>query len=203
LLTGSTLRCVTYIALAFVNIPYYTQACATFERFKIYCMRLKTVLTVVFVYATTGLFAQSNYKHSIGVRLGSGQYDVIAAAYKAFITKPGALEFDLGIRPYDVHDEWVNVSFSGVYQHHFDIKPVPGLKWFIGGGMVVANSFSDNKEYDGFNMGIFPTGGADYKFSKIPLSVSADIRTTINIVEANHDHDNFYQNVGVSARYTF
>jgi len=166
-------------------------------------MRLKLILTVVFAYATISLFAQSNYKRSIGVRLGSGYYDVIAAAYKTFITKPGALEFDLGIRPYNAHDDWVNVSFSGAYQHHFDIKPVKGLKWFIGGGIVTSNSFSSNKDYRGFNLGIFPTGGVDYKFSKIPLSVSADIRSTIHIAEAYDYYDTFYQNVGVSARYTF
>jgi len=166
-------------------------------------MRLKLILSVVFACATISLFAQSNYKQSIGLRLGSGYYDVIAAAYKTFITKPGALEFDLGIRPYNVHDDWVNVSFSGTYQHHFDIKPVKGLKWFIGGGIVTSNSFSSNKDYRGFNLGIFPTGGADYKFSKIPLSVSADIRSTIHIAEAYDYYDTFYQNVGVSARYTF
>lgn len=166
-------------------------------------MRLKLVLTVVFVSAAISLFAQSNYKQSIGGRLGTGYYDVIAAAYKTFITNPGALEFDLGIRPYHKHDDWVNVSFSGGYQHHFNIKPVPGFKWFIGGGMIIANSFSDNKEYNGFNMGIFPTGGVDYKFSNIPLSVSADIRPTISIVEGNDYHDGFYDNVGISARYTF
>ncbi len=168
-------------------------------------MKLKLIFTVVFAYASISLFAQSSsYKQSIGVRLGSGYYDAAAAAYKTFITKPGALEFDLGIRPYSRHaNDWVNVSFSGVYQHHFDIKPVEGLKWFIGGGVVVANSFSDNKDRRGFNLGLFPTGGADYKFAKIPLSVSADIRPTINVTEAYDYYDRVYPNFGVSARYTF
>ncbi|HTG57529.1 MAG TPA: hypothetical protein VL943_14730, partial [Niabella sp.] len=89
--------------------------------------------------------------------------------------------------------------------HHFDIKPVDGLKWFVGGGVVVSNTFSNNKYYKGVGVGLFPTGGADYKFKKIPLAVSADVRPTFNIVEPfdYNDYNNFYPNVGVSARYTF
>ncbi|MFT4092690.1 MAG: hypothetical protein QM640_03535 [Niabella sp.] len=164
---------------------------------------MKLVFTVALLFIVTGIFAQSNYRQSVGLRLGSGYYDVVSAAYKVFITEPGALEFNLGVHPYSVGNDWVNVSVSGAYQHHFDIKPVPGLKWFVGGGLVIANSFSGNKDYRGINLGLFPTGGADYKFSKIPLAVSADIRPTINIIEAYEYYDTFYPNVGVSARYTF
>ena len=83
------------------------------------------------------------------------------------MTDASALEFNLGIRPYGVTGfNWFNVSASGSYQHHFDIKPVQGLKWFVGGGIVASNSFSKYDAYKGFNLGLFPTGGADYKFEK-------------------------------------
>lgn len=167
-------------------------------------MKTKLSLTAALLLTFSSLFAQADYKKSIGVRLGNGYYDVVAAAYKTFISDKGALEFDLGIRPYHIVGyNWFNLSVSGGYQHHFDIKPVEGLKWFVGGGVVASNSFSNYSNYKGFNLGLFPTAGADYKFSKLPLSVSADIRPTFNIVEAYNYYNNIYPNAGISARYTF
>ncbi len=161
-------------------------------------------LALALLLTASGVFAQSDYKQSIGVRLGNGYYDMASAAYKTFLTNSSALEFDLGIRPYSPGAfNWFNVSVSGSYQHHFDIKPVDGLKWFIGGGVVLSNSFSNFDAYKGFNAGLFPTAGADYKFSNIPLAVSADIRPTIHIVEAYRYYNSFYPNAGISARYTF
>lgn len=168
-------------------------------------MKLKLTLALALFLTASGVFAQSNYKQSIGVRLGNGYYDVVSAAYKTFMSDKAALEFDLGIRPYSIGGgfNWFNVSVSGGYQHHFDIKPVEGLKWFVGGGVVASNSFSTYDAYKGFNVGLFPTAGADYKFKTIPLAVSADIRPTFNIVEAYNYYNSFYPNAGISARYTF
>lgn len=150
--------------------------------------------------------AQSSYKSSIGLRLGSGYYDIASVSYKTFLSKAGALELNAGIRPYGAgYYKWTNASISGAYQHHFPIGSVEGLKWFVGGGAIVSNTFSNIDGYDGVSVGIFPTGGADYKFSKIPLAVSADIRPTFNIVEAfdYKVYKGFYPNAGISARYTF
>ena len=169
-------------------------------------MKIKLTFTLALVFSMTSLFAQSDYKQSIGVRLGNGYYDIASAAYKTFLSDAAALEFDLGIRPYRAGSfHWTNVSLSGSYQHHFDIKAVDGLKWFVGGGTTVSNTFSNFDYYKGFGVGIFPTGGADYKFAKMPLAVSVDIRPTFNIVEPFDytGYNNFYPNVGVSARYTF
>ncbi len=169
-------------------------------------MKIKLTLALALLSLSSALFAQSDYKQSIGLRLGSGYYDIASAAYKTFLNDASALEFNLGIRPERFGGtRWTNVAASGAYQHHFDIKPVDGLKWFVGGGVVVSNTFSNNDYYKGFGVGLFPTGGADYKFKKIPLAVSADIRPTFNIVEAfdYNGYNNFYPNVGVSARYTF
>ena len=174
-------------------------------------MKMKAILTLAFFCAATTLFAQSDYKQSIGLRLGNGYYDVASAAYKTFLNDASALEFNLGIRPDKIRGggpKWTSVSAAGTYQHHFDIKPVAGLKWFVGGGVVLSNTFSNDDHYTGFGVGLYPTGGADYKFKKIPLAVSADVRPTFHIVEPFDDniynkYNNFYPNVGVSARYTF
>ena len=56
----------------------------------------------VLSFSATSLQAQegSSYKSGIGLRAGGGYYDIIAASYKTFITTPGALELNLGFRPY-------------------------------------------------------------------------------------------------------
>ena len=157
---------------------------------------------------------QSNtYTSGIGVRFGSGYFDLVSASYKTFLAEsPGALELNLGFRPesYGYYNSGYyssnvfNLSFSASYQYHFDIPPVPGLKWFIGGGLTAYETFANsNTHYAGFGMGIFPTGGADYKFGSIPLDVSADFRPTFGLVRPNDLHSYFYATVGASARYTF
>lgn len=158
--------------------------------------------------ATAG-FSQSTYKSAIGGRLSNGYYDVISGSYKTFVTEHGALEFDLGFRgrSYGAYD-FVTVAFSAAYQHHFPIKPVPGLQWYVGGGLTAYNSFSSDDNYRGFGLGLFPTGGIDYKFANIPLNLSADVRPTVSLVDPYDDNYKGYKsfnggNVGVSVRYTF
>ena len=91
-------------------------------------MKIKLTLLAFFAAFAVTASAQ-DYKNSIGIRLGSGYYDVIAAAFKTFISQPAALEFDLGIRPYSVAgDNWTNLSLSGAYQHHFPIGDIEGFK---------------------------------------------------------------------------
>ncbi len=162
-------------------------------------------LTLLFVglFFAAASFAQ-DYKGSIGIRLGESYYDVVGVAFKTFISEPGALEFDLGFRPRSVAGEkWTNLSFSGAYQHHFPIGNIEGFKWFVGGGAVLANTFSDYEYYKGFSAGIFPTGGVDYKLKNAPFAFSADVRPTIHVVKASGYYSGFYFNGGVTARYTF
>lgn len=169
-------------------------------------MKLKSAFIVAALFTCVSAFSQSNYKQSIGLRLGNGYYDVVSAAYKTFLNNASALEFNLGVRPHGTgRYKWTNVAASATYQHHFPIKPVDGLKWFIGGGVILSNTFSSDNDYTGFGVGLYPTGGADYKFKKIPLAVSADVRPTFGIVEPfkYNGYKSFYPNAGLSARYTF
>jgi len=168
----------------------------------------KTILLV----ALTAMFgvaanAQSTYKSAIGGRFGTTYYDVGSVSYKFFVTQPGAVELNFGVgsRGYSyVSDDFRTfyLHFSGAYQHHFNI-PVDGLRWFVGGGAVVYNGFANDryKEYRGVGVGLFPTGGIDYKFSKIPLNLTADVRPTF-LVTAPDYYNSFEANVGVAIRYT-
>lgn len=164
---------------------------------------MRKILLMASLLFATGAFAQ-DYKNSIGVRFGSGYYDVVGVAFKTFITQPGALEFDLGFRPYSYHhSKWTNVSISGTYQHHFPIGNIDGFKWFVGGGLVISNTFSDYDYYSGVNVGIYPTGGVDYKLKSAPFAFSVDIRPTVHIAEAYDHYNGFFVNGGITARYVF
>lgn len=149
--------------------------------------------------------AQSTYKSAIGLRVSDGYYDEVAASFKTFLGSPLALEANIGFRDYGfIGYSWFNLSASLSFQYHFDIKSVAGLRWFIGAGATAFNTFSSYSDYKGFGLGVFPTAGADYKFARIPLDVSADIRPTIAIIKPYDYYNDFYiANVGVSARYTF
>lgn len=164
--------------------------------------RITLLLSAILIAGAT--YAQ-DYKNSIGLRFGNGNYDVVGAAFKTFISEPAALEFDLGFNPDSYHDNNVNsASLSGAYQHHFQIADIQGFKWFIGGGAVLAQTFSDWDDYDGFSAGIFPTGGVDYKLKNAPFAFSADVRPTIHLVKGSNLYNNgFYFNGGLTARYTF
>lgn len=164
---------------------------------------MKKVLVLTALVLGLNTYAQ-DYKNSIGIRLGSGYYDLVSASYKTFITKPGALEFNLGFKPSSHYNyDWTSVSVSGAYQHHFPIGNIDGFKWYVGGGLVASNSFSDYDNYSGFSLGIFPTGGVDFKLKNAPFAFSVDVRPTVHVVEGFTYYNNFYLNGGVTARYTF
>ena len=156
----------------------------------------------------------TTYQSAIGLRLGTGYSDLISVSYKTFLSEgPGALELNLGVKPNASinyysgasNPYYTMMSFSASYQYHVPVSALPGLQWFIGGGFTLTNTFSDYDGYSGFGFGLFPTGGADYKFGNIPLDVSIDIRPTFRLTSPqNYNYDNFYfPDFGFSARYTF
>jgi len=165
----------------------------------------KVTLLVAFVAAIGFANAQSNYNRAIGIRASAHtEYAAVAASYKFFVTEPGAIELNFGVGSHSyVGDRAPGVSISGAYQHHFDIQPVEGLRWYIGGGAVIFNSQSKHDDYDGFGFGVFPTGGADYKFEKIPLNLSADFRPTFHIAAPNRYRNFHGHDFGIAARFTF
>ena len=179
-------------------------------------MKKSIILFCLTLFCFLAAFSQTTYHSAIGLRIGTGYDDLFSASYKIFLSDgPGALELNLGVKPpYTSTGYPGNVSynssnitmmsFSASYQYHVPIAALPGFQWFVGGGLSLTNTFSDLDGYNGFGMGIFPTGGADYKFGKIPLDVSVDIRPTFRVVSPTYyDYENFYfPDFGFSARYT-
>jgi hypothetical protein len=172
------------------------------------------LVSFFFLFSLTSSAQTTSYHSAIGLRIGTGYSDLFSASYKVFLSDgPGALELNLGVKPpyansvygYPYNNEDITImSFSASYQYHFPIQAVPGLQWFIGGGLTLTNTFTNLEGYSGIGLGLFPTGGADYKFGKIPLDVSVDIRPTFRVASPTYyDYENFYfPDFGFSARYT-
>lgn len=161
---------------------------------------------VIFMFFVSGLAvagnSQGNYKNAIGGRLGTTYYDVLSFSYKSFISRAGALELNAGFgaKGYGSHN---TSSLTGAitYQHHFEIRPAPGLNWYVGGGLTIFNTFSKKNDYRGFGFGLYPTGGVEYTFGNIPLNVSADIRPTVHAAGPGV-YNSYNGNFGIAARYT-
>ncbi|MBW7890754.1 MAG: hypothetical protein H3C48_06975 [Chitinophagaceae bacterium] len=151
--------------------------------------------------------SQGDYKNAIGVRLATpdSYYNIFSFSYKDFVSNAGAIEINAGggsKRSGGDDDRYhpFSLSVSGTYQHHFDMA-VSGLRWFVGGGAVMYNSFSGKNNYRGFGFGIYPTGGIDYKFNLIPLNLTADYRPTVFFAHPGNQDTFHPYDFGISARY--
>lgn len=172
----------------------------------------KITILVALIATIYNTNAQSDYSKAIGARVSPpSNYDMIAFSFKTFISDAGAIELNAGfgsnrVPGWGTYNNFntSSGSISGTYQHHFPIKPVEGLQWYIGGGVSLVNTFSKHDEFEGISVGFYPTGGADYKFKKIPLNVSADYRPTFFVARPDQGWNSFIgEQFGIAARYTF
>lgn len=165
-------------------------------------------LTLIAFGISSTLFAQRDYKNSMGVRVAPGSYyDLLAFSYKTFLNEEGAIELNAGFgsKARSVVVNTYNpfaISISAGYQYHFNI-PVAGLRWFVGGGLSGYHNFASNGDVNGIGFGFFPTGGVEWKIPAIPLVVGADYRPTIFFTRPEAYDSFFAGNFGISARYTF
>ncbi len=112
------------------------------------------------------------YRTAIGARFGFP----LSASFKQFISDPGAVELFAGFRGWTFY-RYFNVG--ALYQHHFPIESIEGLKWYVGGGAAVYFwSYDDvwlgGASYSSSTFGVMGVVGLDYKFADIPLNLSVD-----------------------------
>lgn len=147
-------------------------------------------------------YSQSTYKSAIGLRAGYP----IAVSYKQFITDPGAIEAFAGHVGYTGYGFF---ALGGLYEHHFPIGSIEGFHWYVGGGLGLnlwhfGNGIANADGYSSTNLSILGVGGVDYKFSNIPLNLSADVMPAFFIGSNLYYSSAFRAGYGaVSARYTF
>ena len=137
----------------------------------------------------------SYYKTALGLKFIYG----VSFTGKFFIRENAALE---GILRYNgAGGLGSNIAFSGLYEHHADVKSLAGLRWYVGGGGHV-NYFSyKGGGYDAVTtFGVVGILGLEYKIKNLPLAISADWQPGYII----SSHIGFSaENGGLGVKYTF
>ncbi len=130
----------------------------------------KLLFLALFLCLFAAAASAQEYRSAIGARLGYP----LSASYKHFISAPGAIELFAGTRGWTTY-RWFNVG--GIYQHHFPIEGVSGLKWYVGGGASIFFwSYGDAfvGSYGSTSFGVLGVLGLDYKFTEAPINLSLD-----------------------------
>lgn len=171
-----------------------------------------SLLLFLVLFAMQG-FAQQNYKTSLGLRLGWSYGFTV----KHFFTPKMAFEGIVSTRYFGGRG-WGNykkgwwgrndhgVNLTALLEWHFPIGKVQGFNWFIGGGLHVGTwrGYSDHPYYPGnrwfMTLGLDAIGGVEYTFAKIPLTLQADLKPSINFAFGGRFYPGFDE-IGISARY--
>ena len=135
----------------------------------------------------------SDYKTALGLKVYPG-----AVSVKHFISPNTAIE-GLGYISSD------GFRLAGLYELHYDISGVEGLKWYVGGGGHVGIwSDSWKSQHLGSNaalaIGIDGVLGLDYKIKGAPLNLSFDWQPSFNIIGYSYFEGGWG---GLGVRYTF
>jgi len=134
----------------------------------------------------------SDYTTAIGIK-----FYPVGITFKTFIKDNAALEgigyfYDNGFR------------VTGLYEFHYNIEGVKGLKWYVGPGVHI-EFWNTNwqAQYPGsgsVGIGIDGVIGLDYKFSGAPINVSVDWQPSFNFVGYSYFEGGWG---GLGVRYTF
>ena len=151
--------------------------------------------------------AQSPYKHSIGVTLGTTQ----AVGFKTFPTDHFAIQLDLGTKYAYVYGShlW---SFELAPNFMYEGRLTGGLYGFVGGGGSIGycwknyhyfNAWGETSSHNNAKGGLNGFFGMEYKFA-IPLTLQLDFRPGYRCVFNKDLSEHLFDwglNFGI--RYTF
>jgi hypothetical protein len=169
-------------------------------------MRIITFITILSVFATANLSAQSISDHTLGLRLGDSDGFGAEISYQKSIGRLNRAEFNLGFRDSRQFDAF---KLAGVYQwiHNID----GGFNWYygVGGGLGNVDFEPVPNDDNGFNddndgLFVFAAGnlGIEYDFD-IPLLISLDIRPEIGLIGFDGFDNDFLFDVALGLRYQF
>ena len=151
------------------------------------------VVMITAVCANAQMNEGSEYRTALGVKVYPG-----AVTLKHFFQPNRAAEA-LGYISSD------GFRLTGLYEQHYDIASVEGLKWFVGGGAHFGiwsdnwkNKYPDRSA--GFAFGVDGVIGLDYKLPGIPLNLSFDWQPSFNLIGYNYFEGGWG---GLGIRYTF
>lgn len=161
-------------------------------------MKITTILSTVFLFATTIVSAQSISDHTLGLRLGDSDGFGAEISYQKSIGRYNRAEFNLGWRDSREFDAF---KLAGVYQwvHNLD----GGFNWYYGVGGGLGNADFENPDAED-GLFVFAAGnlGIEYDFD-IPLLISLDIRPEIGILGFDGFDNDFLFDFALGLRYQF
>ena len=135
--------------------------------------------TIVSAQKTSG----TKYTTAIGVKLYPGGITV-----KQALMKNASLE---GIAYF-----WNGLRVTGLYEIHYNIEGIKGLRWYAGAGAHVA--FNDEAYLAENTIGLDGVLGLDLKIKNVPLNLSLDWQPSFDFRVANGFNGGFG---GLSVRY--
>lgn len=164
-------------------------------------MKITTLFSIVLLFATATMSAQSISEHALGLRLGDSDGFGAEISYQKSIGQYNRAEFDLGWRDSRNFDAF---KLTGLYQwvHQLD----GNFNWYygVGGGLgsVDFEPIPSGDDNDGFF--VFAAGdlGVEYNFN-IPLLLSLDFRPEIGILGYDGFNDSFDFDIALGIRYQF
>lgn len=164
-------------------------------------MRITTLFTGLFLFATIAASAQDISEHTLGLRLGDSDGFGAEISYQKSIGRYNRAEFNLGWRDSRQFDAF---KLSGVYQwvHQLD----GNFNWYygVGGGLgsVDFEPIPNGEDNDG--LFIFAAGdiGVEYNFD-IPLLLSLDFRPEIGLLGYDGFDNDFDFDIALGIRYQF
>ena len=122
-------------------------------------------------------FGQDN---AIGLRLGGGSNIGAEISFQTPFLSDRA-EIDLG---WGGGGDWVSWKLTGLYQWVMPIES--GFYWYLGVGPSIGSweYIGDNlkNKKEGVSLSAALNGGAEYRFSEIPIQISLDVRPEIPLI---------------------
>lgn len=164
-------------------------------------MRITTLFTGLFLFATIAASAQDISEHTLGLRLGDSDGFGAEISYQKSIGRYNRAEFNLGWRDSRQFDAF---KLSGVYQwvHQLD----GNFNWYygVGGGLgsVDFEPIPNGEDNDG--LFVFAAGdiGVEYNFD-IPLLLSLDFRPEMGLLGYDGFDNDFDFDIALGIRYQF
>ncbi|MFC4230845.1 hypothetical protein ACFOW1_03010 [Parasediminibacterium paludis] len=151
------------------------------------------ILSLALSQITNAQSMGSDYQTAIGIK-----FYPTALSVKHFIAPNKAIE-GLG---YFYND---GTRVTGLYELHYDINGVEGLKWYIGPGAHIAfwnDDWKKNNPTRNSSLAIGVDGilGVDYKIKNAPLNISFDWQPSLNLIGYTYFEAGWG---GLGVRYTF
>lgn len=164
-------------------------------------MKITTLFTGLFLFATFATSAQDISDHALGLRLGDSDGFGAEISYQKSIARYNRAEFNLGWRDSRAFDAF---KLSGVYQwvHQLD----GNFNWYygVGGGLGSVDFEPVPNGDDNDGLFVFAAGdiGVEYNFD-IPLLLSLDFRPEIGILGYDGFDNDFDFDIALGIRYQF